>query len=92
MRDQETKQPFDGPDAEELFKDVLTEALFERGLICRLDDRADPIIQIAPPLISDAELFPEIAGILREGLEVLHDRISDQPAATGSQAASTSPI
>ncbi|MGK2932687.1 MAG: aspartate aminotransferase family protein [Solirubrobacterales bacterium] len=92
VRDQETKQPFDGPDAEELFKDVLTEALFERGLICRLDDRADPIIQIAPPLVSEPELFPEIAGILREGLEILNDRVSNQPVATGSQAASTSPI
>jgi adenosylmethionine-8-amino-7-oxononanoate aminotransferase len=92
VRDQETKEPFAGPEAEELFKDVLSEALFDRGLICRLDDRADPIVQIAPPLISDGELFAEIAGILREGLEIAWEKGKDAPRAHGSAAASISPI
>ncbi|MDQ2622539.1 MAG: aminotransferase class III-fold pyridoxal phosphate-dependent enzyme, partial [Actinomycetota bacterium] len=91
VRDQETREPFSGPGAEELFKDVLSEALFDRGLICRLDDRADPIVQIAPPLVSEPELFPEIAGILRQGLEIAWDH-SQSPRAHGSQAASISPI
>ena len=31
-----------------------------RGLICRTDDRGDPVIQLAPPLIGDREQFAEI--------------------------------
>ncbi len=75
VRDKETKEPFKGEESEDLFKNVLSEALWERGLLCRLDDRADPIIQIAPPLISEPELFGEIAAILREGLELTAARV-----------------
>ena len=32
----------------------------EAGLIARTDDRGDAVIQIAPPLISDAALLDEI--------------------------------
>ena len=92
VRDQESREPFTGPGTEELFKDVLSEALFDRGLICRLDDRADPIVQIAPPLVSEPELFGEIAGILREGLEIAWDHAQEAPRAHGSAAASISPI
>jgi adenosylmethionine-8-amino-7-oxononanoate aminotransferase len=64
----------------ELVRDQLTrEPLWERGLICRREDRADPIVQIAPPLIAPAELFAEIAAILREGLEIAAERIGDRP-------------
>ena len=91
VKDQETREPFTGPGTEELFKDILSEALFDRGLICRLDDRADPIVQIAPPLVAEPELFGEIAGILREGLEIAWDH-AQAPRAHGSQAASRSPI
>ena len=54
VRDQETRASFDGPAADWLLKDVLSEELWSRGLICRLDDRTEPIIQIAPPLVADA--------------------------------------
>ena len=30
------------------------------GLICRADDRGDPVIQLSPPLIADTEQFEEI--------------------------------
>ena len=35
--------------------------LFKRGLICRADDRGDPVIQLSPPLIAGPEHFEEIA-------------------------------
>ncbi|HMT04556.1 MAG TPA: aspartate aminotransferase family protein [Solirubrobacterales bacterium] len=76
VRDQATKEPFSGPESEDLFKNVLSKALWDRGLLCRLDDRADPIIQIAPPLIAEPALFEEITGILREGLEILAAKVS----------------
>jgi adenosylmethionine-8-amino-7-oxononanoate aminotransferase len=79
VRDQESKQPFEGPAAEWLLKDVLSAELWGRGLICRLDDRTDPIVQIAPPLVTDAETIAEIAQILREGLTVATERMSERP-------------
>ena len=79
VRDQETKQPFEGLAADWLLKDVLRAELWGRGLICRLDDRTDPIVQIAPPLIADRETIEEIAQILREGLSVAAERMSEHP-------------
>jgi adenosylmethionine-8-amino-7-oxononanoate aminotransferase len=81
VRDRTSREALTGPEAEWLLKDVLSAELWERGLICRLDDRADPIVQIAPPLVADAALFEEIAEILRAGLEVAAERIAE-PTAT----------
>jgi len=78
VRDQQTKEPLEGAAAEWLLKDVLSTELWRRGLICRLDDRADPIVQIAPPLVADAALFDEIAGTLRHGLEVAASRLDER--------------
>ena len=39
--------------------------LFERGLICRADDRGDPVVQLSPPLIAGPEQFAEIEAVLR---------------------------
>lgn len=79
VRDQETKETLEGPVAEWLLKDVLSKRLQQSGLICRLDDRADPIVQIAPPLIGGEEMFDEIAAILRDGLEHAAERIDERP-------------
>ena len=84
VRDQATKEPFKGEESEALFKDVLSQALWDRGLLCRLDDRADPIIQIAPPLIADGALFEEITGILREGLEITAAKVNGHHAPQSS--------
>jgi adenosylmethionine-8-amino-7-oxononanoate aminotransferase len=79
VRDQESRQTFEGPAAEWLLKDVLSAELWGRGLICRLDDRTEPIVQIAPPLVADRGTLEEIAQILREGLTVAAERMSERP-------------
>ena len=81
VRDQATKEALTGDEAEWLLNDVLSAELWSRGLICRLDDRADPIVQIAPPLVADAALFEEIAAILRAGLEVAAASLPEPAAA-----------
>ncbi|EUA19285.1 putative taurine--pyruvate aminotransferase domain protein [Mycobacterium xenopi 3993] len=43
----------------------MSSALFEAGLYCRIDDRGDPAIQVAPPLISGPAEFAEIESVLR---------------------------
>jgi len=47
----------------------LSAEIFERGLICRADDRGDPVVQLSPPLIAGPEQFEEIEGVLRPVLE-----------------------
>ena len=49
--------------------------LFRRGLICRADDRGDPVIQLSPPLIAGPEQFEEIEAILRPVLEEASARV-----------------
>ncbi|MGZ6643571.1 MAG: aminotransferase class III-fold pyridoxal phosphate-dependent enzyme, partial [Solirubrobacteraceae bacterium] len=69
VRDHETKQTFTHEESESLLRGYLSSELFERGLICRADDRGDPVIQLAPPLIAGPEQFEEIVSVLRPVLE-----------------------
>jgi adenosylmethionine-8-amino-7-oxononanoate aminotransferase len=68
VKDQETMETFTAEECEWLLRDFLSPRLFERGLICRADDRGDPVIQISPPLVAGPEQFDEIAGILGDVL------------------------
>jgi adenosylmethionine-8-amino-7-oxononanoate aminotransferase len=58
-----------------LLRGFLSPALFEAGLICRADDRGDPVIQLSPPLICEQEHFDEIEGILHKVLEEAWSRL-----------------
>jgi adenosylmethionine-8-amino-7-oxononanoate aminotransferase len=69
VRDQATKRSFSHEESETLLRGYLSGALFEQGLICRADDRGDPVIQLSPPLIAGPEQFEEIERILRPVLE-----------------------
>ena len=75
VKDRETKQTFDAAESEELLRGFLSGALFERGLICRTDDRGDPVVQLSPPLIADSEQFAEIEAVLRPVLTEAWERI-----------------
>ena len=61
--------------AEWLLRGFLSGELYRRGLICRADDRGDPVIQLAPPLIATAEQFGEIHDVLRPVLEEASSRL-----------------
>ena len=69
VKDRDTKESFHGEEAETLLRGYLSGELFRRGLICRADDRGDPVIQFAPPLIAGPEQFEEIEAVLRPVLE-----------------------
>jgi len=49
----------------ELVRTVVAPGLFEAGLICRADDRVDPVIQLSPVLLCDEDEFDEIETTLR---------------------------
>ena len=53
VKDKATKETFDDDESERLLRGFLSKALFDAGLYCRADDRGDPVIQLAPPLICD---------------------------------------
>ncbi|MGZ3101694.1 aspartate aminotransferase family protein [Streptomyces sp. H72] len=68
VKDKATKESFNDEETERVLYGFLSKALFENGLYCRADDRGDPVIQLAPPLISNQETFDEIEQILRATL------------------------
>ena len=68
VKDKATKETFDDDESERLLRGYLSHALFDAGLVCRTDDRGDPVIQLAPPLICTQEHFDEIEQILRSAL------------------------
>ncbi len=65
VKDKATKESFGPAESEHLLRGFLSRELFAHGLICRTDDRGDPMIQLAPPLIAGPEQFAEIEAILR---------------------------
>jgi adenosylmethionine-8-amino-7-oxononanoate aminotransferase len=65
VKDKATKETFDEDESERLLRGFLSTALFEAGLYCREDDRGDPVVQLAPPLIVGQAEFDEIESILR---------------------------
>jgi adenosylmethionine-8-amino-7-oxononanoate aminotransferase len=64
VKDKETRETFSEDEREQLLRGFLTPRMFEAGLICRADDRGDPVIQISPPLIAGKAEFDELVGIL----------------------------
>jgi adenosylmethionine-8-amino-7-oxononanoate aminotransferase len=76
VKDKETKETFDDAESEQLLRGFLSGELYKRGLICRTDDRGDPIVQLSPPLIAGAEQFEEIVAILRPVLSEACERMA----------------
>jgi adenosylmethionine-8-amino-7-oxononanoate aminotransferase len=65
VKDKATKQTFSDEECERLLHGYVSPALFDAGLYCRTDDRGDPVVQLAPPLISGQREFDTIESILR---------------------------
>ncbi len=75
VKDKETKDTFDSAESEVLLRGFLSGELYRRGLICRTDDRGDPIVQLSPPLIAGPEQFEEIEAVLRPVLTEASERM-----------------
>ncbi len=75
VKDKATKATFDSQESERLLRGYLSGALFEAGLYCRADDRGDPVVQLAPPLICDQAHFDEMEQVLRTVLQEAWTRI-----------------
>jgi adenosylmethionine-8-amino-7-oxononanoate aminotransferase len=77
VNDQGTKERFARHETEWLLRGFLSGELFRRGLICRADDRGDPVLQFAPPLIAQPEHFEEMESVLRPTLEEAARRVRE---------------
>ena len=68
VTDQETRGTFTADQAEWLLRGYLSPRLFDAGLICRADDRGEPVITLSPPLIAGDQEFVFIEETLRRAL------------------------
>jgi adenosylmethionine-8-amino-7-oxononanoate aminotransferase len=75
VKDKETKESFTDEEGETLLRGFLSAELYRRGLICRADDRGDPVIQLSPPLIAGPQQFEEIEAVLRPVLAEAGERM-----------------
>jgi adenosylmethionine-8-amino-7-oxononanoate aminotransferase len=75
VKNKDTKETFDDHESEVLLRGFLSGELYGRGLICRTDDRGDPIVQLSPPLIAGEQQFEEIESVLRPVLAAAGERM-----------------
>jgi adenosylmethionine-8-amino-7-oxononanoate aminotransferase len=75
VKDRDTKESFDAEESESLLRGFLSGELYRNGLICRADDRGDPVVQLSPPLIAGEREFDEIEAVLRKVLSAASDRL-----------------
>jgi adenosylmethionine-8-amino-7-oxononanoate aminotransferase len=75
VKDQDSNEQWTDEESEGLLRGYMSGTLYENGLICRADDRGDPVIQLSPPLIAGPQQFEEIESILRPVLTEAHRRM-----------------
>jgi adenosylmethionine-8-amino-7-oxononanoate aminotransferase len=78
VKDKDTRETFSDEECETLLRGFLSPRLFERGLICRADDRGDPVVQISPPLVAEQEQFDEIVSILGDVLGEAWEQLAER--------------
>jgi adenosylmethionine-8-amino-7-oxononanoate aminotransferase len=76
VKDKETAEAFSQAEANWLLRDALSSEMQSRGLLCRLDDRDQPVIQLSPPLIADMDVIGEIVQIVSDGLVHVGDLVA----------------
>ena len=75
VKDKLTKETLSDEECERVLYGYTSPALLEAGLYCRSDDRGDPAIQLAPPLICGQAEFDTIESVLREVLTETWNRL-----------------
>ena len=75
VKDRETKESFSTRSPSRCCAGSSAAELFKRGLICRADDRGDPVVQLSPPLIRGPSEFEEIESVLRPVLTEAAERM-----------------
>jgi adenosylmethionine-8-amino-7-oxononanoate aminotransferase len=64
VKDRDTRESFTDQESEDLLRGFLSSRLLEEGLICRAEDRGEPVIQLSPPLIATRAQLDEMTETL----------------------------
>jgi adenosylmethionine-8-amino-7-oxononanoate aminotransferase len=75
VKDKAARTSFNDDESERLLRGFLSGALFDAGLICRADDRGDPVVQLAPPLICGQTEVDYMVDVLRRVLAEAWNKI-----------------
>ncbi|HEU4327897.1 MAG TPA: aminotransferase class III-fold pyridoxal phosphate-dependent enzyme [Roseiflexaceae bacterium] len=75
VRDQATRAALDEPE----LMSWLSDQFKRRGLICRADDRLEPVIQLAPPLNIPREDLDQVVAIVAEVVHAMGSKLGTQP-------------
>jgi hypothetical protein len=92
VADREHKVMFSDEESERLLRGFLSERLLELRLICRADDRDEPVIQISPPLIADRTVLGEMVDILDAVLAEATKHLDGLPRGADDHAATNDGI
>ena len=76
VRNKDTKETFTEEEAEEVLFKQLSPRIYEEGLMCRADDRGEPVIQLSPPLTAGPKEIKEIADILYRCISEAADKFN----------------
>jgi adenosylmethionine-8-amino-7-oxononanoate aminotransferase len=91
VADREHRVQFDDEQTERLLRGFLSQRLLELRLICRADDRDEPVIQISPPLVADRTVLGELVDVLDqvlgEAMKHLHNTAPSKGSATNEAVA-----
>src|SRR5918992_3769135 len=91
VKDKETRETFDAEESGWLLRGFLSGRLFERGFICRADDRGDPVVQVSPPLVAGQAEFDQIVGILGDVLAEAWSEYDRRRGPASGPAAASAP-
>jgi adenosylmethionine-8-amino-7-oxononanoate aminotransferase len=76
---------FEPEEVRRLVREIVPRLLLEHGLIARADDRGDPVLQIAPPLVADEGVLDEVVEAMRDVLAAAGEEIGvAAPAGAGA--------
>ena len=75
VKDKATALPFTEDEGNWILKGALSGAIQDRGLLCRLDDRDQPVIQLSPPLVADMDTIGEMLSIVGDSLIEVDGRV-----------------
>lgn len=76
VKDKATKESFTEDEAEEILFKFVSPRLYEEGLICRADDRGEPVIQLSPPLVMGPDVIKRIASILYKVISEASEKVA----------------
>lgn len=73
--DRDRRTSFDEEQREHLLRGFLSHRMLELGLICRADDRDEPVIQISPPLVAERTVLTHLVELLDQILAEAQTRM-----------------